>query len=569
MKNKQFGVLNNKEGDNQKCLRRLHKRVIVLLSSMAMLFTTATVLPNNTFNIVEEITASAEDSEKTFVVNDGMNFNSDTGNWKTGATLENDGYEWNAANKTLTLGNIYINGNLILPHDGGLNTIVIADGTNPIVSGNITFAPYQTSLTVKGNGTLTAGFDNGNVSSDNLLTITDGAEVITNWMMWSTNGGIAISDGGKLNVSEYIFTEKIIMDDTAVFETDINVGICNYGNVENGYAGLEKYIPLGYKLEQAKSSVYIIPNDSSFIFNEDKWSYDLLDKDGNSITGRVTLRYNPYSDGIGEHLAGHSISLDGNIGVNFYMELDNSVIEDSKAFMKFTLPNGRIQAVNVSDAKTDTIDGKTYYVFPCKVATKEMADTITAQIISGDKKGTVYEYSVKEYADYVMENQDNYDKPVIELVDAMMNYGEYAKAYFSNIETDDKFNVTANNLANFEKKSSGNLPTGITYYGSSLLLESKTTVRHYFKVAKGMSVIEYGFSFSGYKEGGYYYTDISDIPAGQLGEAKTTTIGNWSISYSPMSYVYSVLNSDSADKNLVNLCKALYLYQQAAEAYQK
>lgn len=500
-----------------------------------------------------------------FSVSGNMNFDysESSGNWKKDATLANDGYAWNEDTKTLTLGNIYINGDLILPYDNGLNTIVIADGANPIVSGKITFAPYQTSLTVKGNGTLTAGFDNGNVGSDNLLTITGGAEVITDFMMWSTNGGVAISDGGKLNVSEYIFTEKITMDKTAKFEIDSNVGISCYGYVENGFAGLEKYVPSGYIMKTTGSSTFIIPKDASLIFDDEAWKYNLVDKNGNSITGRVILRYNPYSDGIGEHLAGHSISLDGNIGVNFYMELDDSVIADKNAYMQFTLPNGKISKVNVSGAKTDTIDGKLYYVFSCEVAAKEMFDTIKAQIISGDKEGTVYKYSVKDYADYISDHSD-YDKKTVNLVDAMLKYGEYAKSYFSKEETTDISDVEADELAKYEKQTTGNLPDGITYYGSSLLLESNTTVRHYFKVTKGTDVSGYGFK----DKNGYYYTEITGISAAKLSTPQTTTIGNWNISYSPMSYVYSVLKSDSADENLVNLCKALYLYQQTATEYQ-
>ncbi|MDE6664728.1 MAG: hypothetical protein K2K14_00845 [Ruminococcus sp.] len=278
-----------------------------------------------------------------------------------------------------------------------------------------------------------------------------------------------------------------------------------------------------------------------------------------------------FEDGIGARLAGHSISLDGNIGLNFYMELDESVVADENAYMQFTLPNGHIQAVNISQAKTSEVDEKQYYVFPCKVAAKEMSDTITAQIITSNGEGTAYEYSVMEYANCILMNSGKYDSKTVALVREMLYYGEMAREYFNPVLLEpisDSYldKVTAEILKKFEKQTSGTLPDGIEYYGSSLLLESRTTVRHYFKAAKGMSVIEY--DFSAYKDG-YYYTDILNIPAGQLATSKKTTIGDWSIPYSPMSYVYSVLKSGSENQNLVNLCKALYLYQQAAETYQK
>ena len=557
MKNKQFGVLNNGGGHSQRRLCKMHKRAIAVISSLTMLFTMSAVLPNNTFNLLGEITANAEESEQTFTVDGNMNFSNEAskGNWKEDATLEKDGYKWDSETKTLTLGNIYINGDLNLPRDVELNTIVIAESANPIVSGYI---ECSTALTVKGKGTLTAKFSIIDNSSKYVLTITDGAEVITNYMQCSAYNGILIVNNGKLNASEAIYTTKITMDDTAVLEMDINVLICFSTSIEYGLAGFKDYIPLGYKLEEADyNTVCVIPKDASVVLNEDG-SCDVQDKDGNLVTGKVTLKANQQTN-TGEKLVGHSISLDGNIGLNFYMELDESIVNDSGAYMKFTFPNSDTQKVTIGKPNDDG-----YYVFSCDVTAKEIADTITAQMITSDGEGTVYEYSVKEYADYITSHSNDYYDDTINLVEAMMNYGNSAKSYFSNEETTDISDVTEKNLTEFEKDETGTLPDGMEYYGSSLLLESETTVRHYFKVKNGTDVSKYGFK----DKNGYYYKEIPNISAGQLGTAKVTTIDNWSISYSPMSYVYSVLNSDSADKNLVNLCKALYLYQQAAEAYQ-
>ena len=148
----------------------------------------------------------------------------------------------------------------------------------------------------------------------------------------------------------------------------------------------------------------------------------------------------------------------------------------------------------------------------------------------------------------------------------MADYGDYAKAYFSKnelIATPEMNNITADTLASYEKQTSGELPDGIIYYGSSLLLESNTTVRHYFKAADGTDVSAYGFN----KKGGYYYKEITGISADKLGTAQSIAVDGYNVSYSPLSYAYAVLNSDSADESLKNLVKALYLYEQAAEAY--
>ena len=274
-----------------------------------------------------------------------------------------------------------------------------------------------------------------------------------------------------------------------------------------------------------------------------------------------------FKNGIGEHLDGYSLSLDGNIGVNFFMELDKSVIADENAYMKFRLPNGKTSVVLVGDAKQQTVSGTTYYVFSCEVAAKEMNETITAQIITSDKKGEIYEYSVADYIQYIRDNPTEFDEKTLSLVNAMAGYGDYAKAYFNNENLDANTEmdaVIADTLASFDKQISGDLPEGITYYGSSLLLESNTTMRHYFKVAEGTDVS--ALSFSGSK-GNYYYIDIPNISAEKLGTIQNVTIGNCTISYSPMSYAYAVLSSKNTSESLKNLVKSLYLYEQAAEAY--
>ena len=274
-----------------------------------------------------------------------------------------------------------------------------------------------------------------------------------------------------------------------------------------------------------------------------------------------------FKNGIGEHLDGYSLSLDGNIGVNFFMELDKSVIADENAYMKFRLPNGKTSVVLVGDAKQQTVSGTTYYVFSCEVAAKEMNETITAQIITSDKKGEIYEYSVADYIQYIRDNPTEFDEKTLSLVNAMAGYGDYAKAYFNNENLDANTEmdaVTADTLASFDKQISGDLPEGITYYGSSLLLESNTTMRHYFKVAEGTDVS--ALSFSGSKSN-YYYIDIPNISAEKLGTIQNVTIGNCTISYSPMSYAYAVLSSKNTSESLKNLVKSLYLYEQAAEAY--
>ncbi len=130
-------------------------------------------------------------------------------------------------------------------------------------------------------------------------------------------------------------------------------------------------------------------------------------------------------DGIGAKLAGYSLSLTGNIGVNFYMELSDQIIADKDAYMQFTLPNGTVTKVLVSEAQTNTTINaeKTYYRFPCEVASYEMTRDIKAQMFDGNGNcGKKYTYTVRDYAQYIIENGSLYVE-AIPFVLTMLDYG--------------------------------------------------------------------------------------------------------------------------------------------------
>lgn len=256
------------------------------------------------------------------------------------------------------------------------------------------------------------------------------------------------------------------------------------------------------------------------------------------------------------------------------MALDKSVLEDKNAHMVFDFQNNNTISIPVSEAEMVVDNGNTYYVFSCEIPAKSIYDIIYAQIITSDKEGEKYSFTVHDYAKYIFDHSSMYSSEIVQIANTMMNYGYYALTHFNGgIQSSnagvkavaDKMEaVTAENLAGFEKKTSGKLPKGITYHGSSLLLKSNTTVRHYFKVASGTDVSAY--KFDGQKDG-YYYKEISEISARNLGVAQNVKIGDYTISYSPMSYAYSVLSSKNVSGSLKNVVKALYLYEQAAKAY--
>ena len=294
-------------------------------------------------------------------------------------------------------------------------------------------------------------------------------------------------------------------------------------------------------------------------------------------------------DGIGAKLAGYSLSLTGNIGVNFYMELSNKIIADKDAYMQFTLPNGTITKVLVSEAQTNTTINaeKTYYRFPCEVASYEMTQDIKAQMFDGNGKcGKEYTYTVRDYAQYLIDHVDLYQDAYPFAV-AMLNYGACSQKYF-NKAVDELANKYLNDneleildrfegyIDNFVANKAENKVLG-QFDGLSMVLKSETTLNIFYEPKEGIDVSKLNFIVDGkeitpVKRGQYYILSLENIRANELGNLKTFTVtdGTNTLSgeYCAMMYCYQVLTAAEGTyaDDLVTLVKAFSDYAYTAKS---
>ena len=279
----------------------------------------------------------------------------------------------------------------------------------------------------------------------------------------------------------------------------------------------------------------------------------------------------PYEDII-TNLVGHSISLDGSIGINFYMELSDYVIANKDtAYVHFTIPkNGEpgTKDVYVKDADIKTVGDKTYYIFTCDVAAKEIKSNITAQLFNGYQISRIYTYSVKQYADYLIAHQDESAtfKKAVPLVEAMLTYGENARYYFD--KTDEKPADLDVTIPEFTR-TVYDLPAGVTYGGVTLSLKSETTLSVYFNSETEPTLTCYDEGVTCDIENTdkhEYVIRIRGIAAYDLDKQYTVYVnGQKAVEYNPLRYCFSAQNN--SDTKLANTVKALYLYWQAAQAY--
>ena len=280
--------------------------------------------------------------------------------------------------------------------------------------------------------------------------------------------------------------------------------------------------------------------------------------------------------------AGHTVTLGGDIGVNFYL---NPAVLDTYTgtkTVKFTC-DGEETTIDVP--ATPTADG---YKVTRNVVAAQMAHTITATLYVDGEAVATDEFSVQEYAEKIYANpgeylpEDKADKAdeFKALAAAMLHYGAEAQTVFAdaltekperadkNVAAANYSGVTADAVAaaiNGETSHLNAVATqlGAKFYTSSLLYLSQNTLRLYF--TQNDDSFDPAL-FDDVRSDYYYYVQKENIPAAELDDQQSFTVGNGTFTYSALDYVKAVIGSSMTDAQK-NLAKALFLYNQAANAY--
>ena len=277
-----------------------------------------------------------------------------------------------------------------------------------------------------------------------------------------------------------------------------------------------------------------------------------------------------------------SATLDGDIGLNYYIALPESVTADTGAYVQFTV-NGQDTKVFVKDV-TD-IEGSVYK-FTCWLTAKEMSDDVTFKLYdgngtlidiysnSGDKvEGASFDYSLETYLNTLSSDENAALK---DLADATLVYGAYAQNAFNhnadpNLDGSELADVTVGTLEANKITKSADIPEGLKLTEMTLILETETALRLYFK---SDNIENYTFKLDGtgvtlnkIEEEGLYYVEIANISAKDLDTKHTLIINdNCELTFNALSYAYATVKADT-NENICNVVKALYKYNDAANAY--
>ncbi len=449
----------------------------------------------------------------------------------------------------------------------------------------------------------------GNASRIDLMLesyIVDGAQNVTvnSDGSWTITGSIVLAPQVTFNYNEYAYLAQML---TANAEVKITLldrdpdGMYSehWIDLYSAWGNASNYYPTGTydSVDSIKEvydwnvetsgwgntgtatvrAIYIDPIDTVTLYTLELRLADCkhIDEDNNGLCDTCGCELSLAT------LQSCSLTLDGNIAINYYMSIADSVLNDPDAYMLFTQEGKEPVKVYLKDCELSQTRGRQTYVFSYSVNAKEMTDEIKAQFFYGETSTEEYLYSVKTYVDNM--RAKNADAGLMQLLDSMLHYGAASQIQFNyhterlaneGLQTPDYSAVSIDGYPTIK----GQGTSRVTFVSATLVLLSETTLQLFFRAEEGAE--DFTVSYNGEElaltlspESGRYYVEITNISAPKLDEVFTLTLTEGGetaeVVYGPLTYCASVLKNAKGQhsRSLQDTVAALYLYNQAANAY--
>ena len=287
------------------------------------------------------------------------------------------------------------------------------------------------------------------------------------------------------------------------------------------------------------------------------------------------------------YAAGHSIALNGDIGLNYYFSVSDDLLAAGTQ-LHFAWYN-KICDHTVTAEDFDAASG--YYKVQVNVAAAEMTYPITASCtLNGIQLDAIDVYSVRDYADVILDSDSDFSKGYVssngessyallaDLIKKMLDYGAKAQTRFgvtdiglANAGIDYTMQpVTVYHIKTQKSDMKKDLyKYGLNYLGTTIVYLSGMTLRHYYVVtdANLFRNVKNTANLDFVEKGQRICFEKKNIPAAQLDVDFVFTLGDSAYSYSVLDYCKLVLADESKSQADEELAMATYWYNDAAKAY--
>ena len=271
-------------------------------------------------------------------------------------------------------------------------------------------------------------------------------------------------------------------------------------------------------------------------------------------------------------VANASVSLKGNVAINYYADLSSELTgESSAATAVFKNAAGETlgEPIALNEVQAETsgeMQGK--YKFSYPVAARDYQEKITLTVLENGAEIAGLSYSVNDYI-VAVNAMESASAELKNAVNALKAYCEAARAYFAGETVASAEAADLSGFAGVIEKAEASEAEDADI-NMSLLLKSGTELRIYFKGDLDCTIGGAAAEKRAAKAEGYYYVSVEDIAAKDLGAEQVLTIGDYTIKCSALSYaaaVEGIVSEETSVVNLKNLVRALYAYYAAANAY--
>ena len=291
-------------------------------------------------------------------------------------------------------------------------------------------------------------------------------------------------------------------------------------------------------------------------------------------------------------IVGIAADLEGKVGLLFYVNVPDYVLEDNGAYVEMTL-EGATKRRMVSSAQVDEKDGIVRRQFAIYADSTQLSSKVNFRMYLSDgtevpllRKGEAvpaggYNYSVVDYCHLAIDNLGT--GPMVDLANALIAYGEMAQIYFNHngagltpAASLSDAGIDAILAANYAAKTTGEVPEGLNAtkpQGVYLMLDAATTLRVNWKFLEGADPSTYTYAINGspatvkYVEG-QYCLEVRNIPSKMLADEFSFSIskGGKTYTWTGSALSWAQTATAYADDATAKIARALYLYNVASRA---